>query len=454
MAQVVVVGGGLSGLSFAWFLRKEQPVWEVQVLEAEKRPGGKAWTVEEEGFLCEAGVNGVLDNKPSTLALADRLGVTPVRSNDAARKRFVVKDGRLVPLPDSLPAFLSSHLISRWGRLRIFAEMFLPRGDLSQDESLADFARRRLGREAFEQLIDPMATGIFAGDPERLSLRSCFPRIYELERDYGSLIRAMLRMQITARRKGKAGPGAGPGGTLTSFAGGMGGLVASVSHDLGPRLRLSAHVTEVVRHGDRWQVGLEGGEVIEASHVVLACPAPVVARVLVHSAPEVAELAAQVSYPSISVVCLGVREKGLSRPLDGFGFLVPGRERRHILGTLWDSAIFPERAPAGYVLLRTLVGGARASNVAALPDNSLVDLVREELEELMDMRVQPDFVKVFRWREAIPQYEVGHQDRMKRLDEALKRYPGLFIRCNWVGGVSLNDCVANSEALAQRLGGL
>ncbi|HDM10085.1 MAG TPA: protoporphyrinogen oxidase, partial [Desulfobacteraceae bacterium] len=177
MAKLIIAGGGLSGLSLAWFLKELRPGWEILVLEAGARAGGKAWTIKEDGFVCEKGVNGVLDNKPSTLALAARLGLEPLRSNDVARRRFVIKNGQLIQLPVSPVQFLTSKILSLPGRLRVLAEALVSKGDISKDESLADFARRRLGREAFEYLIDPMATGIYAGDPERLSLRSCFPRI-------------------------------------------------------------------------------------------------------------------------------------------------------------------------------------------------------------------------------------------------------------------------------------
>ncbi len=454
MARVVIVGGGMSGLSLAWFLKEYRPGWDVLVLEAEARAGGKAWTVQEEGFICEKGVNGVLDNKPSTLALATRLGLRPLRSNEASARRFVIKNGQLVQIPSSPIRFLTSRLLSLPGRLRVMAEILIPRGDLTKDESLADFARRRLGREAFEYLIGPMAMGIYAGDPERLSLRSCFPRIYELERDYGSLIRAMIRLQIEAKKKGTKGPGAGPGGVLTSFSSGMSELADTLTQALGTMVRLNSRVTSISRKGSTWNVHLSDGEGLEASHLVLACPAWAVSEVLKETAPDIAHLAAGIDYPPISVVCTGIKKGSAENSLDGFGFLAPGPERRSILGSLWDSSIFPGRAPEGYQLVRTLVGGARTPDLARLPDGPLVDLVIKELSGLLGLKARPEFVKVFRWEEAIPQYNKGHQALISEIESDLKAYPGLYIRCNWVGGVSLNDCIANSERLARQLGDL
>ena len=451
MAEVIVIGGGMSGLSLAWFLKESRPGWDVLVLEGEARAGGKAWTIEEEGFICEKGVNGVLDNRPSTLALASRLGLTPLKSNEASARRFVVRNGQLVQISLSPFRFLTSGLLSLPGRLRVVAEVLIARGDLTKDESLADFARRRLGREAFEYLIGPMATGIYAGDPERLSLRSCFPRIYELERDYGSLIRAMIRLQIEAKKRGARGPGAGPGGTLYSFPSGMSELVDALVQALGPRIRLNSRVTSVSRNGAGWHVYLSDGQELEASHLVLACPAWAVSEVLKEAASDIARLARCIDYPPISLVCTGIREGSAENVLDGFGFLVPGPERRSILGSLWDSSIFPGRAPKGYHLVRTLVGGARAPDLARLPDGPLVDLVTKELSGLLGLKARPEFVRVFRWEKAIPQYNLGHQALVSEIESRLRDYPGLYVRCNWLGGVSLNDCIANSERLARQL---
>lgn len=453
MDRVIIAGGGLSGLSLAWFLKELRPGWEVLVLEAESRAGGKAWTIIEDGFVCEKGVNGVLDNKPSTIALAARLGLEPIRSNDAARRRFVIKNGRLIQLPVSPAQFLSSKILSLPGRLRVLAETLVPKGDFSKDESLADFARRRLGREAFEYLIDPMATGIYAGDPERLSLRSCFPRIHELERDYGSLIRAMIRLQREARKKGKKGPGAGPGGVLTSFITGMNELADALVRALGPAVRLNSSVASISKQNSGWRVFLKDGEEFDANHVVLACPVKAVSEILKEIAPGIVKLAVKINYPPVSIVCMGIKQGSTRNSLNGFGFLAPGSEKRSILGSLWDSSIFPGRAPEGYQLIRTLIGGARAPDLARLPDASLLDLVVKEFAELVGLKGAPEFVKIFRWEDAIPQYEKGHQALASEIDFALRSYTGLHVRCNWLGGISLNDCIANSERLAKQLAG-
>ena len=448
MAHVVIVGAGMSGMSLAWYLRNLRKDWQITVLESEDRAGGKAWTEKRDGFLIERGVNGVLDNKPATLELAAELGLTPLRSREASRRRFIVRSGRLTDLPDSPGAFLSSSLLSLSGKLRVMKEPFIPRGDMDLDESLAAFATRRLGREAYRYLIDPMASGIYAGNPERLSLRSCFPRIHELERDYGSLIRAMIRLQAAAMKKKRKGPSAGPGGVLTSFRNGMSELADKLKDALGDSLRTGAPVETAAPSETGWQVGLKDGQGLEATHLVISCPSHAAEGILKDSVPDFSEICRCIEYPPIAIVAFGISKGAVSNDLNGFGFLSPFVEKRRILGALWDSSVFENRAPAARHLVRCLIGGMRNRHCLMNDDGYLKDAAFKELKELCGLRKLPDFSAVFRWKEAIPQYHVGHGALIGRLKEVLDACPGLFVRCNWIGGVSLNDCVMNSKRLA------
>ncbi|MDH4232690.1 MAG: protoporphyrinogen oxidase, partial [Nitrospirota bacterium] len=249
MGRIAIIGGGISGLSLGYFLLERDPGLDLIIFEAEKKPGGKIWTDKVDGFLCEGGVNGFLDNKPRTLELSGKVSLEPLRSNDASRKRFIFSNGRLQRLPESPPAFLGSGLMSLYGKLRIMAEMVIP-GNAREEETLAEFARRRLGREAYEKLIDPMASGIYAGNPETLSLRACFPKVYDLEARYGGLIRGMMRLQREKKKQGsREKVGAGPGGTLTSFYNGMDELISALRDSLGDRLRLGSRVQAIERKG-------------------------------------------------------------------------------------------------------------------------------------------------------------------------------------------------------------
>lgn len=450
MDRIIIIGGGISGLSLAYLLVRQNPSLDLIVLEGEDRPGGKIRTDRAEGFLCETGVNGFLDNRPRTIELAMDLSLNPLRSSDSSRRRFIFSEGRLHLLPESPAAFFRSDLLSLWGRLRMIYEIFVPRGR-GEDECLAQFARRRLGREAYEKLIDPMASGIYAGDPERLSLKSCFPRIYELERSCGSLIRALIRLQIKAAKEGRPAPGAGPGGVLTSFYNGMETLISALKGFLGERVRTAAKVISLDRRESCYSVYLSDGSAIESDMVVIAAPAYAASDILKNLDKGISQFLSEISYPSVSVVCMGYRREKIKHGLDGFGFLVPFREGRRILGTLWDSSIFPNRAPDGYALLRSMVGGARASDMAMQDKDRLIDIVMDELSEIMDIKVQPDFVRVYVHDRAIPQYTIGHNERLKIVEGLLVKYKGLYLTGNAYRGIGVNDCIENSHRLAMRI---
>ncbi len=451
MGRIVIIGAGISGLSLAFFLLEKDPNADLIVLESKQRPGGKIWTEKIEGFLCEGGVNGFLDNRPRTLEIAGKVDLKPLRSNDASRKRFIFSDNRLHRLPESPPAFLASELMSLKGKLRIMAEPVIP-GNVKDEETLAAFSKRRLGKEAYEKLIDPMASGIYAGNPETLSLRACFPKIYDLESRYGGLIRGMIRLQRERKNQGsKEKVGAGPGGTLTSFYNGMGELADAIRGFLGDRLRLGNKVQEIEKKGSGYSIFLTDGSNIEADIVVSASPAYAVSEMVKNMDMRLSSLIAEIPYPALSVVCLGYRKEKIRTSIDSFGFLIPSREKRKILGTLYDSSIFPNRAPEGYVLLRSMVGGARYSSLAMENDAKLADLVKGELAAIMDIRSDPDFTRVYRHEMAIPQYNVGHIERLKNIALLLQKHRNLYLTGNAYKGIGVNDCIENSFSLAEKV---
>ena len=450
--KTVIVGAGISGLATAHALLEKQPDLGLLVLEASDRVGGKVWSDKtDEGFLCESGVNAFLDNKPKTLALSQELGLSPITSFDASRHRFVFSENHLHELPATPPAFLTSNLLSIPGRLRVMLETLVPRGHKA-DETLAEFAIRRLGQEAFEKLIDPMASGVYAGDATQLSLESCFPRIHEVETEYRSLIVGLLKLQIKARREGnKNTPTAGPGGKLTSFTQGMSALPLAIAKGLGDRVRVSTAIRSMTRKNKIYALHLSNGEKIEAERIILACPAHAQAAILKELDADISDELNSIPYPSLSICCLGYKRNKIKHDLNGFGFLVPSRERRSILGTLWDASIFPQRAPDGQVLLRSMIGGARAPELAELPEEKLLDVVRADLQDVMGINAEPDFVRVYRHQQAIPQYVVGHGQRLKTINRLLQKHPGLFLTGNAYKGVALNDCISNAYHLADTL---
>lgn len=439
-------------MATAQALLARNPGAEITIFEAGQRVGGKVWTeTGPEGYLCEGGVNGFLDKIPRTLELCADAGVAPVRADVSAKKRYVYSRGELHKLPEKPPEFMKSRLLSVRGRLRVIYEI-IAGGTDNPDETLAAFATRRLGREACERLIDPMASGVFAGDASRLSLKSCFPRIHEIEAQYGSLIRGLISLQKKAKREGnKNTPGPGPGGTLTSFTDGMRALTDSLAGQLGARIRMATAVTDISRQGERYLLQLDGGQVHESDVLILSAPAHAQARMLQTMDPALAGLLAEIPYPALSVCCFGYRKERVGRVLDGFGFLVPSKEQRAVLGTIVDSNVFPGRAPAGSILLRSMVGGARSPELALLPDEELISRVRSDLRDILGLSAEPDFIRIFRHEKAIPQYLVGHAARLQAIDEKLRGHPGLVLTGNAFKGVSLNDCVVNAWKTAEQL---
>jgi len=461
MKKIVIIGGGISGLTTAWMLRFKAEAagkeLHITLLEKETRVGGKLWSIREEGYICEWGPNGFLDSKPQTLELCSAIGVEGHlhRSNDNARKRFIYSGGELHQLPDGAPAFLKSRLISWPGKLRLALEPtpFIASAPAGVDETLAAFGRRRLGGEALDKLIAPMVSGIFAGDPETMSLVSCFPRIAELEREYGGLIRAMIMLAKKKKRDQAAGKvvssAAGPGGVLTSFREGIQYLSDALATSLGEIVRPGVTVTSVMKgESVPYRVTCSDGGEYEADGVILASPAFAAAEMLARLDGGIAGILQQIPYASMTVICFGYGREQIRRSLDGFGYLIPKKEGRNTLGTLWDSSMFENRAPEGKVLLRSMMGGACFPEYVNLSDDEVVARVREDLAVTMEIDAAPEFVRVFRHPQAIPQYTVGHGARLQALEDLLRNHPGLILTGNSYRGIGLNDCVAAAERAA------
>jgi oxygen-dependent protoporphyrinogen oxidase len=453
--KIAIVGAGITGLATGQAILSRDSKAEVVIFESGPRTGGKVLTeITDEGYLCEWGVNAFLDKSPRTLELCREIGLEPLSGDVAAKKRYVFSERRLHKLPEKPPEFFTSKLLSFPGRMRVVGEIFSGRTRLA-DETLEQFGTRHLGREAFEKLIDPMASGVFAGDATRMSLMSCFPRIHEVESEHGSLIRGLIRLQKQARKQGrKDTPGPGPGGNLTSFRSGMSLMTDTLAAGLGSRVRTDTPVAGISYGAGQYTLHLVHGGSEDFDSVVLAAPAWAQADILSDMAPDISRLLGEIEYPALTVVCLGYRERDTQGCMDGFGFLVPSRENKDILGTVADSNVFPGRAPAGRVLYRTMVGGARKPRLAELPDEQLLDRVRSNLRDIMGLEADPEFVKIYRHERAIPQYLVGHAQRLAAIEQKLAAFPSLILTGNAFRGVSLNDCVLNAEKTAQEVTGI
>ena len=460
--RVVVVGAGIAGLATARAVRHEVPDAEVIVLESSDRPGGNVRTERIDGYLCEAGPDGFLDNAPATLAFVEEIGLTAslLSSADAARRRFIFRDERLHEVPLSPFAFLKSPLISTKGKLRVACEPVSRRAP-AYDETILQFAERHLGREAARVLVGSMVSGVFAGDASELSLKSCFPKMHDMDARYGSLVRAMI-----ARRRRSSANGVGaPAGRLTSFIDGMESLIRAAVASLGDAVRTNRQVREVrprrqFRDGVARLVGARSfgvvseGQTIEADAVVLAGPASETADLLRGFEPEAARHLNGIGTAPLAVVCLGYDDAALSKdrgPLNGFGFLVPRGEGPRILGALWESSIYPGRAPSGKALLRVMIGGATDREAVDLDDARLLGIIREDLRRTMGLRVIPEFIHAVRHRRGIPQYTIGHASRVARIESRVRDYPGLFLAGNSYRGVSINACIDDAPAVAQQV---
>jgi len=452
MKKVVIVGGGISGLAVAYLLLEKNKDLDITVLESDNRAGGKIWTDKTDGFLCEKGANGFLDNKPRTLELCKGLGIEPVRSNENSKKRYIYLNGKLNALPESAPSFIKSDLLSWGGKLRILLEYNAPRGP--EDETVADFIIRRLGKEALERLIDPMCSGIYAGDPYKMSIKSCFARIKDLEQEYGGLIKALLAIKkqkkLQQKASGDTKVSVAPGGTLTSFYNGAQTITDALAEKLKDRLHLGVQVHGISREKGAYQI-YTSKDTVEADIVVLASPAYATSEILKDLDSEISKILSDIPYPHVSVVCFGYKKEKVGNPLNGFGFLVPHIEGRKILGCLWDTSIFPNRASEGYALLRTMVGGAKSPEMAMLEDEKIISMVFDELKPILSFKSEPDLIRIYRWEKAIPQYLLGHSKRLGSIEERLRSHPGLYLTGNAYKGIGINDCVESGYRLADEI---
>ncbi len=443
MAQqrpTVVVGGGISGLSLALLLhRAEVP---VTVLEADSTPGGTARTLERDGFLLETGPNSLLDRDGAVAALATSLGLQLRPAAASASRRSLVLGGRLRELPTAPSAMFTSDVLPWGAKLRLLLEPFSRRGPPDVDESLGSFARRHIGRTLTATMVDALQTGIWAGDMERLSAASAFPRLVALERGYRSLVLGAIR----SRR----GVGAGMGRVqLSSLDGGLGALSKAAAAALGTRVRLNAPALALERRGDGWSVVTPSGTV-EAPRVVLSLPPTEAAGLLRPFDAGLAEALAAIPTVPVAVVHLGYRPALEPEPV-GFGFLVPPRERRDILGALYVSSAFPFRAPGGGTLLTVLLGGAHRPELLARDDEGLVQAARAELSALLGVSRAPTLTQVIRWPRAIPQYNVGHAQRVASILAQASRWPGLWLGGNAYRGAGVADCVRSAGELGRQM---
>lgn len=449
-SDVLVIGAGLSGLVAAFKARKAG--LNVTVLEARARPGGVIGSERREGVLLERGPNSGLDTTPLINEMLTDLGIADQRVDGSreSSRRYVVRGGRLVALPTSPGAFLGTPLFSTGAKLRLFAEPFIRKSPADAEESIAQFVRRRLGSEFLDYAIEPFVAGIYAGDPEQLSVPAAFPRLHALEQRYGSLIKGAI---MGARERKKSADKAKNAAASFSFREGMQTLTDALGRAVGGiECGVRVGTIEAGADGTFAVTGERAGAsfVRRARAVIVATPAYAAADLVGALAPEAAAALAAIPYPPVTVVGSAYRRGDIAHPLDGFGFLAPARERPAVLGSLFSSSMFEGRAPADTVVLTTFVGGRRNPELATVGDEEVARAVHGELVRLVGARAQPLRTEITRWARAIPQYTMGHLGRIAAVERAERAVPGLYFCANYRGGVSIGDCVKAGHAIAEK----
>jgi protoporphyrinogen/coproporphyrinogen III oxidase len=449
---VLVVGAGISGLVCAYHLRKSGI--DAQIVEASARPGGMIRSERRDGFLLELGPQS-FSSTPQLLDLCRDLGIANQLIEASPRApRFLLLNGQLRPAPLSPLAFFASSLFSARTKLSVFRDLFGHTSPPRTDESVADFIRRKFSSELLDKLVGPFVSGIYAGDAEKLSLRAAFPQLHDAECSSGSLLRGMLRAA-----KSKPKPRHKP--TLQSFREGNETLVRALAANLGAALRCGVEVTSLQRGGagqtsagSRFVVDTRsktGSESIVADHLILATP-PNIASNLLKSAPErIESRLSEIEFSPIAVVSLGYASEAIGNSLDGFGFLIPRSEKLRTLGAVWNSSLFPNRAPEGHVLLTTFVGGATDPAIVSSAAEEIVDLVHRELAPILSIRQAPVFSHVQCYERALPQYNLGHLDRGLSPSENGFRCENLWLAGNYLHGPSIGACVEQALSVADEI---
>ena len=454
MSHIIIIGGGISGLAAVHRLSEQQV--RVTLLEASPRLGGTIQTEHRDGFLLERGPDSFISEKPQALELAKRLGLESrlVQTNEQFRRSFIVRDGRLRAVPEGfqllapsrLWPFITSDIFSVAGKARMAADLLLPRKSTNGDESLASFVRRRLGTEALERMAQPMVGGIYTADPETLSLRATLPRFLEMEREHRSLILAMLRQG----RAQKVGTSGARYSLFLTFDQGMQVLVDALAQQVKADIRLNTRVVRLKHDGSGWTITTSKG-VINADAICVALPAYLAASLLDNVNERLADKLRQIKYASTATINFAYRRAAITHPLNGFGFVVPFVEKRSLIACTFSSVKFSGRAPEGHVLLRAFAGGALQPEIFALDEGEMRVRVESDLRELLGITEEPLFVEVAKWKDSMPQYEVGHLEQVNAIEKLVGEIPGLTLAGNAYRGAGIPDCIRSGERAANTI---
>lgn len=451
--SVIVIGGGIAGLTAAY--RLQQAGVPVTVLEKSDRLGGVMYSLSVDGYLMEAGPNTILETSAKVTDLVTDIGLDSekVYAGNKGKNRYIVRDQKPICLPLSPPAFFTSPLFSLRAKLRLLKEPFIEPWDNSYEESLSQFVLRRLGRELLDYAINPFVAGVYAGDPDFLSVKHGFPKLYALEQTYGSLIKGQIKGAKERKRRREASK---PASDMFSFTRGLTMVPDRLGELLGDAVRKKTVANNITRHDRRWKVQFEdskGKHGTFTSHAVLfAGRAFDLPRLkLDNTQKEQFVRFEKIYHPPVSVLALGFKREDVGHFLNGFGVLVPKIENFQILGVLFSSSLFENRAPKGHVLLTVFIGGTRNPDVALKPPAELVDLALNDIGVILDVKARPTFVHHICWEKAIPQYQVGYEEYRDILASLERDYPGLFFTGNYCSGISVADTIAHATDTSYRI---
>ena len=449
--KVVVLGAGISGLTIAYLLNKNG--FDVNVLEKKDEPGGSIETKTEAGYLFDRGPNSGLETHQLIGQLVEELGLQNelVYANKEANKRYILKNGELHALPMSPPGLIKTNLFSAKAKLRILAEPFIGRSNDGYYQSISRFVERRLGREFLDYAINPFVAGVYAGNPDELSVKSAFPKLYELEEKYGGLIVGTIKsIRERKRRPEKSKQSA----KMFSFKSGMNVFPQKISDFLKEKVSFETEVTSVENLNGGYRVKYAQNQKrnsIDCDILVSAIPAYAAANIVKDLDVNTAEHLLNIYYPPVLVLYIGYEKSAINRPLDGFGFLIPSKEKKSFLGAIWSSVLFPQRCENDKASFTIFVGGSRNPQFAEQDKNEIVVQVLKEFHEIMKINSDPVFITSKFWDKAIPQYNIGYIEHEKAFEEFEKNFPGFILTGNYRGGISLGDCVKSSELVYKKV---
>lgn len=463
--KVTILGAGISGLATAYWLHKDG--FDVKILEAKSMPGGAMETSFENGFLIDFGPNSGLETTPLIRQLVDEVGLSDemIYASEVSNKRYILRDNKLHPLPMNPISLIKSKLFSNKGKFRLLGEPFVGKSDDGYYQSIAQFVSRRLGQEFLDYAIDPFVSGVFAGDPHKLSVKSAFPKLYRLEEIYGGLVKGMIK---GARERKKRAEESKQSAKMFSFINGMQSFPMAIANKLKDNILFECRVKSVecrtqseeckIQNTEfktgRWKIIYENGghthEII-SDYVLSAVPAYITSKIFGALDSNLATHLEHIYYPPVMVLYIGFNKKDIGIPLDGFGYLIPSKEKKNFLGAIWSSVIFPNRCDDDKAAFTIFIGGARSSQLFDTDKNVIIENALSQFKQIMNINADPILIKEKLWLKAIPQYNLGYIEHENYFDKFEKENPGIFLGGNYRGGISVGDCVKNSELVVKRM---